>query len=288
MQIEDPIYGNYELPAVLSELIQSKLFQRLKGIHQGGAIIIARPEISLTRYEHSIGVMLLIKKLGGNLKEQIAGLLHDISHTAFSHLADYVLGYEHEDYHEQIYPEYLADREIVGILANYGLDFRQFLELDRFTLLDYPMPSLCADRIDYTLRDLYHLKKIRKADLCWFVDGLRVSDGRIFVASQSHADWFQIQFEYLNREYFNSKDSQMANQFMIETVKRYHQQGQIDQNDFAKNDLQFIAKIENLSGNNIRELYHNWQKEDKIVQKPKFKKRQVSPDVISPAAILND
>ncbi len=149
MQIEDQIYGSFELQPVFQELIQSRLFQRLKGIHQGGAVIIADPSISLTRYEHSIGVSLLIKKLGGSLEEQLAGLLHDLSHTAFSHLVDYVLGYENEDYHEQIFAEYISDPEIVEVLSRHGFDYRSFLDLEKFKLLDYPMPSLCADRIDY-------------------------------------------------------------------------------------------------------------------------------------------
>jgi len=50
-----------------------------------------------TRFDHSVGVMLLIRKLGAGsspasalLKEQVAALLHDVSHTAFSHVIDYV------------------------------------------------------------------------------------------------------------------------------------------------------------------------------------------------------
>ena len=44
----------------------------------------------ITRYEHSVGVMLLARRVGGGLREQVAALLHDVSHTAFSHVIDHV------------------------------------------------------------------------------------------------------------------------------------------------------------------------------------------------------
>jgi HD superfamily phosphohydrolase len=34
--------------------------------------------------------MLLVRRLGASLEEQIAALLHDVSHTAFSHVIDSV------------------------------------------------------------------------------------------------------------------------------------------------------------------------------------------------------
>jgi HD superfamily phosphohydrolase len=74
--------------------------QGLRGMHQGGAIVHANPAINHTRFDHSAGVMLRIRRLGGSLWEQLAGLLHDVLHTAFSHLIDYVLEVAEEDYHE--------------------------------------------------------------------------------------------------------------------------------------------------------------------------------------------
>lgn len=88
--ISDKIYGEFELEKVLEDLIVSKPVQRLKGIHQGGASYLVNEKWNETRFDHSVGVMLLIKKLGGSIEEQIAGLLHDVSHTAFSHVVDFV------------------------------------------------------------------------------------------------------------------------------------------------------------------------------------------------------
>ncbi len=88
MKYLNKLYGKFELSGDIEELINTNVFQRLKKIHQGGAIFLINPNINHTRFEHSIGVMLLIKNLGGSIEEQIAGLLHDISHTAFSHLID--------------------------------------------------------------------------------------------------------------------------------------------------------------------------------------------------------
>ncbi|MBT2713840.1 HD domain-containing protein [Pseudomonas sp. ISL-88] len=85
MKIIDNIYDDYLIDDILEELIFSNPVQRLKGVYQGGASYFVNEKWNVTRYKHSIGVMLLIKKLGGSLEKQIAGLLHDVSHTAFSH-----------------------------------------------------------------------------------------------------------------------------------------------------------------------------------------------------------
>ncbi|MBM7602580.1 HD superfamily phosphohydrolase [Metabacillus crassostreae] len=73
MIISDEIYGIFEVDSVLEELILSDPIQRLKGIHQGGASYLVNEKWNVTRFDHSIGVMLLIRKLGGTVEEQLQG-----------------------------------------------------------------------------------------------------------------------------------------------------------------------------------------------------------------------
>lgn len=80
--------------------------------------------------------MMLVNKLGGSLKEQVAALLHDVSHTTFSHVIDYVLGHKEENYHEMIYEQIVAKSSIPEILAKAGLDWKGILlDESQWTLL---------------------------------------------------------------------------------------------------------------------------------------------------------
>ncbi len=89
MIINDAIYGKYKInEPVLVELIKSRPMQRLKKIAQLGIPDRFYHIRGFSRFEHSLGVMLLLRKLNASLEEQAAGLLHDVSHTAFSHVVD--------------------------------------------------------------------------------------------------------------------------------------------------------------------------------------------------------
>lgn len=99
MLYEDRVYGRVEIrePLVL-ELIESPCFQRLKGIDQVGyPPLYYNPrnlplkKLAHSRFEHSLGVFILLKKFKASFLEQIAGLIHDLSHGVFSHCLDYVL-----------------------------------------------------------------------------------------------------------------------------------------------------------------------------------------------------
>lgn len=61
MIISDVLYGEFEVDQVVEELILSKSVQRLKGIHQTGASYLVNKEWNVTRFDHSVGVMLLVK-----------------------------------------------------------------------------------------------------------------------------------------------------------------------------------------------------------------------------------
>lgn len=191
MNISDSIYGNFSIEPVLRDLINTKEVQRLKQIHQGGSTFLVNPKWNVTRYEHSVGTMLLIRLLGGSIKEQIAGLLHDISHTAFSHVVDFALDNKNEDYHEHIYCKVIENSNIPKILANYGYDYKDILfNESKWTILEKSSPSLCADRVDYTLRDMYHYGFISKNEVNCFLKNIKVYNGEIVITSIDKAEWF--------------------------------------------------------------------------------------------------
>ncbi|WP_244169958.1 MULTISPECIES: HD domain-containing protein [Listeria] len=189
MEIADYLYGNFEVEQVVVELMESAPVQRLKEIHQGGASYIVNPSWNVNRYDHSVGVMLLIKKLGGSLEEQIAGLLHDISHTAFSHVIDMSLKLIDESYHEKIFEDIVLRSEIPKILKKYGINLSTILN-GNWLLLDKKLPFLSVDRIDYTLRDMYEYGFITLDESHSFLKKLVLMDDQIVVTSLKSAEWF--------------------------------------------------------------------------------------------------
>ena len=156
IKINHKIYGNYTITEpVLIELINSKSLQRLKEICNGGAWFFHYTyKKQFTRYDHSIGVMLLLRKFNATLEEQIAGLLHDISHTAFSHVADFVFGrLQEHDYQDSKLEKAFQVQGINKILRKHKINPKFILNEKNFSLLERNLPTLCADRLDYTFQD---------------------------------------------------------------------------------------------------------------------------------------
>jgi hypothetical protein len=82
-------------------------------------------------------------------------LLHDVSHTAFSHVIDWVVNdpLNKEDFQDKRHLSILQKKEISNILKKYGYSPETIADYRRFGLLEQGIPDLCADRIDYSLRE---------------------------------------------------------------------------------------------------------------------------------------
>lgn len=118
MQWQDRVYGPSSIEdSGILELIDCPTFQRLKGVRQAGPSALAFRFKDVTRFEHSLGVFLLLRRLGADPREQIAGLLHDISHTAFSHAVDFIISSQEQDHHEQLKPLMLDRPDIARASA---------------------------------------------------------------------------------------------------------------------------------------------------------------------------
>ncbi len=240
--LEDILYGRFVVEGVLEELILSAPMQRLKGVHQGGAIFLVDPTQQHTRFEHSLGVFWLLRNFGGSVDEQIAALLHDVSHTAFSHVGDQVFDHPGEDYHEQIFEEVIARSEIPMILEKYG--YNQALKhFEDHSLLERPLPELCADRIDYTLRDLYHAGMVGLGDVKHFLTSLTVEGRQFTLSTDIAARWITTQFKKLNEQYFKKPQYLFANHRMAGLLKDALSNGTLKTLDLQLDDEAVLHKL---------------------------------------------
>lgn len=247
MIISDKIYGDFEIEKVLEDLIASKPMQRLKGIHQGGASYLVNEKWSETRFDHSVGVMLLIKMLGGSIEEQIAGLLHDVSHTAFSHVIDFVFNNKNEDYHEKIYHSVIINSEIPSILEKYHYNYEDLLFDDsKWTLLEQPAPELCADRVDSTLRDMYEYGKISLDDVQTFLGDLTVIEAKMYLQKIEIAEWFVETYYKEVIDFFMDPLNIYGNDTLANALKLSLDREIISLDDFLGEDDDLIQQL-NLS-----------------------------------------
>ncbi|MBJ8104128.1 MULTISPECIES: HD domain-containing protein [Bacillus cereus group] len=245
MIISDAIYGEFKVDKVLEELILSKSVQRLKGIHQNGASYLINEKWNVTRFDHSVGVMLLIKKLGGSVEEQIAGLLHDVSHTAFSHVIDYVFDNKNESYHEEIFSSVVKNSEIPAILSKYGYNYEDILLDDsKWTLLERSAPELCADRVDYTLRDMYTYGYISLEEAQNFLDDLIEVNGRMVLQNIEIAEWFTKTYYKEVIDFFMKPLNIYGNDMLAKTLKLALHKKVIHADDFLLEDHELISKLQ--------------------------------------------
>jgi HD superfamily phosphohydrolase len=251
--IDDRLYGTHKFTEpVLVELINSDAVQRLKGIAQWGVPNAWYHKKGFSRFEHSVGVAILLARLGASLKEQIAGLLHDVSHMAFSHVVDYVVGtVETEDFQDRIFFRFISsDSQIPSILKNNRFDVNDFKDIKQFTLLERPEPELCADRIDYSLRELLIDGKAEVVKVC--LRDIKVADGRICFGSKETAKSFALNVMDLQKNHWGNYQAVTRYHILAGALREALEREIISFDDFRKDDAYIIEKLEASNNPKIR------------------------------------
>lgn len=245
MQYIDAIYGATEIhEPVLRALMDSAALHRLKGISQHGVTTLIGITPPFSRFDHSVGAMLLVRHLGASLEEQIAALLHDVSHTAFSHVIDFVFNdHSGQSYHEEKKREFIANTDIPGILRNYDMDWRDFIDEEKFELLEQASPALCADRLDYFLRDLEFLGLATANEIRAAVAALEVRNGRIVVKHADAARWMAYTFIETDRTSWSSFREVGLYQLTAEAIKTALNTGIVCEDDIWDSDKNLWKKL---------------------------------------------
>ncbi len=151
------IYGDFEVTEpVLIDLFNSPVMERIKYVRQYGVLdYVIKQKKEYTRYEHCVGVWALLRMHGATLEEQIAGLLHDASHTVFSHVADMLFSNQSQDssYQDDIHAWYLKKNNTDALLSQHNIPFAAILHKSgTHRMLEQDLPNICADRLEYNLQ----------------------------------------------------------------------------------------------------------------------------------------
>lgn len=255
MKYKDLIYGEFEISEpIILELINSPSLLRLKGIDQAGyKPLWVKPdtEYDFTRFDHSVGVYLLLKKYEAPLEEQIAGLIHDVSHSAFSHCIDYALqdGSEKEHSHQDnIFNSFIRKTEIPKIIKKYGFELDYIINDDNFPLKEKSLPDLCADRIDYSLRTAIIFEELSQDDKNYLLGNLTVKDNEWVFKNFDSAKKYAELFQKLNAEYFSGFASALMFRTVGDYLRHSLQKGYISEDDLYITDkavLERAAKYHN-------------------------------------------
>ena len=143
-----------EFPNFLKKYIELPIMQRLSGI----GLLCGTDWTSLyknrffySRLDHSVGVALIIWNFTKEKTQTIAGLLHDVSTTVFSHVSDFRKGdaLTQTSTEEPTTKMILSDSALCKLMESDGIEPKDVVDYHIYPIADNEIPALSADRLEY-------------------------------------------------------------------------------------------------------------------------------------------
>jgi HD superfamily phosphohydrolase len=188
VRIRDPIHDYIDLTSLEGKLIDTPAYQRLRWIKQLGPINLVYPGANHTRHEHCMGTCHVVRKIadsiGLNSEDKklvsVAGLLHDLGHTAFSHLGDEIDGVED---HVIRTTNIISNTELSDIISNEGLNPD---EVNQIIMGNHKLDSLVSgdldgDRLDYLVRDAHYTGVSTGVDMGRLITTMSMHDSNLVI-----------------------------------------------------------------------------------------------------------
>lgn len=292
-----------EIPEFLYEYANVKEMQRLKGI----SMVSACEHTKLipynffhTRYEHSLGVALIVWNFTKSKKQTIAGLYHDIATPSFSHVVDFLHGdYEKQETTEELTEKFIMEsEEIARLLKRDNIKINEIKDYHLYPIADNDSPQLSADRLEYTLsdglvtQDAFSIEPIK-----------RIYDNLVVLKNEKEEDELgfkdlEIAEEYVTRAskmwhlFSGNNENNMIMQFWTDILKKAAKENYIKEEDLYKHSeaeiVHMIKKCPDKKISKAFEIFKNSEKigrsekivEDKYCISVKTKKRYTNPLVL--------
>ena len=288
------------MPDFMNEIIQTKEMKRLKYVGQNcGRDYISNKlqtfEYNYSRFEHSVGVGLIVWNFTNDIKQSIAGLLHDIATPTFSHVIDYYNNdAETQTSTENATEEIIREsKEINDILKKYNIKVEEVSDYAMYPIADNDMPQLSSDRLEYNLytgtaREILTWKEVDKIykDIS-IAKNEYGSDEMCFQDIELAKKMTKAVLD--NGKFMSGGISTITNNFLSDILRMAVDDGILEPKMFMKQKEEDIVRILDETGNaKIKEQWEKFKNFDKVYKskerikgkysvEAKGKKRYINP-----------
>lgn len=290
-----------ETHKILKQLIGTPEICRLSdiGMHCGcdytNLIAYKQAKISYTRLVHSVGVANIIWNFTKDITQAIAGLLHDISTPVFAHTIDFM----NNDHISQVSTEEKTllfiknSKKIMSILDDNDIDIYRVCNYHEYPIADNDIPSLSADRLEYTLGNSYIVENVS-------LDVIKnIYSDLVIVKNEDNIDELCFkslamahsftEMSLINSFRFLSDENRFCMQYLADIIKYAIQNKYLTYDELYTTETQVIRKMQ--STPILSTKWHNFTQLSTIIATDKrelnkycvnipAKKRYINPLVI--------
>lgn len=249
-----PVYHR-DIPPFLSQLAAAAPMQRLRQVGMNcGCEYTSFPRFrrlpSYSRYDHSLGVGLIVWHFTGDAAQAAAGLLHDVATPVFAHTVDFLQG-------DHLYQEATegptaalisASEEIRTVLNAHGIAVENVWDYHRYPLSDNDPPGLSADRLEYTLGNLVNYGFASSAQAAALYADLTVGENEqgvpeLMFSTPERAAEFALASLKTSRVYVADED-RFSMELLSRLLRLALERGTLTPEDLQTTEPKVIARLE--------------------------------------------
>lgn len=244
-----------------------------------------------SRFEHSVGVALIVWHFTHDMKQTIAGLLHDISTPVFAHVIDFLnKNYLTQESTEGDTHDIIKNsKEIRDLLDKYEMSIEEVDNYHLYPIADNNAPMLSADRLEYTLGNMFNYGYCNHEDINEIYSDIVIGknengEDELQFLTEAIALKF-IKNAFKTFEIYVADSDRYSMQCLADIVKYALKQNVIAKADLYDTETYVINKIEShFATNHLWQQYKNYSKIIITLEKPEgyyvsvwAKKRYINP-----------
>ncbi len=243
-----------DIPDFLLDAAETDIMQRLRNVGMNcGCEYTSFPRFKsiggYSRFDHSLGVALIVWRFTHDKAQTLAGLLHDVSTPTFAHVIDFLRG-------DHLTQEATEDgtaliiegaAEMQKILRENGLCTDDVCDYHRYPVADNDAPRLSADRLEYSLGNMLNYGIRGISDAAEYFRDLTLTENEdgetelAFTHYDAAAGFAEAALE-CSKIYVSDED-RYAMQSLAELVGSAVRGGVISENDLYGTEPELIEKL---------------------------------------------